>query len=214
MCIRDRNRIEQNNRKSNFELDGIPANVTQDQLAPTVVKIINSIVPDKLTLNDVEACHRLGSKKKPAPTIVRMKRNHVDMVRINRKKLHDVAEKVNLPVGTNIWVNYNLSPNMRVIDFNARKLVKDKVIAEAWFANAAVKIKCLNGKVLKIDHEKDLFDAFPTYEHFTFDTSFFESIADRDMERYDDLGDISNFDDELISYVNSNIGLLEQTPAN
>ena len=206
------NRIEQNHRKSNFELDGIPASVTHDQLAPTIVKIVNTIVPEteKLTVKDVEACHRLPSRRKPAPTIVRMKRNHVDLIHTNRKKLKDVAGKVNLPNGTNIFVNHNLSPNMRVVDFNARKLVKEKVIAGAWFSNASVRIKCLNDQVLKINHKKDLFDAFPRYENFSFDTSFFESIEDRDMEKYDDLADMHDFDGELASYVNSNISLLEQ----
>ena len=37
------NRVEQNHRKSNLELDGIPQSVSQDELAPTVVKIYNAI---------------------------------------------------------------------------------------------------------------------------------------------------------------------------
>ena len=204
------NKIEQNNRKSNFELDGIPDSIKQDQLAPTIVDIVNTILPEKVTLNDVEACHRLQSRRKPAPTIVRMKRNQVDLIRTNRKKLHDVAGKVNFPNGTHIFVNYNLSPNMRVVDFNARKLLKEKLIAGTWFSNASVRVKCFNGTVLKMDHEKDLFDAFPGYENFTFDTQFYENIEDLDIEKYDDLHGIDSFDDELTKYVNSNLSLLEQ----
>ena len=99
---------------------------------------------------------------------------------------------------------------MRVVDFNARKLLKEKLIAGTWFSNASVRVKCFNGTVLKMDHEKDLFDAFPGYENFTFDTQFYENIEDLDIEKYDDLHGIDSFDDELTKYVNSNLSLLEQ----
>ena len=48
-----------------------------------------------------------------------------------------------------------------------------------------------------MDHENELFDAFPGYENFTFDTQFYESIEDRDIENYDDLHGIDGFDGEL-----------------
>ena len=40
---------------------------------------------------------------------------------------------------------------------------------------------------------------------------FFESIEDRDIEKYDDLADMHDFDADLSSYVNENLSLLEQT---
>ena len=78
------NRVEQNHRKSNLELDGIPQSVTQEELAPTVVKIYNAISGKKLEVDDVEAVHRLHSKKNPKPVIVRMKRNFIDTVHKNK----------------------------------------------------------------------------------------------------------------------------------
>ena len=181
------NRNEQNSRKANFELDGIPESITQDQLAPNIVEIVNTISNEKITLNDVEACHRLRTAKKPSPTIVKMKRNHVEMIRKNKKNLMGIGNKVNSLNGSKIFMNYNLSPSMRTIDFNARKLLKEKLVSGAWFSNSSVRIKCLDGRVINIDHEHDLFDSFPSYEGFTFDTVFYDRVANHDMEQYDDL---------------------------
>ena len=109
------NRIDQNHRKNNFEISGIPPGVNHADLKATVVDMINNISDDKITTNNVEACHRLGSRKTPAPTIVRMSRNLVDSVMKN-----------------------NLSPNMKKIESNARQLLRDEWIAGTSFSNASV----------------------------------------------------------------------------
>jgi polyhydroxyalkanoate synthesis regulator phasin len=199
VCLRDRvhtledrlirverqvNRVEQNNRKNNVEFDGIPDNVTQEELAPTVVNIVNAVGDVKIGVNDVEAVHRLHSKRSPKPVIVKLKRNVIDSVRENRKKLKDVARNLNLR-GGGIFLNHNLSPNMKTIEFNARKLLKDGLVGGVWFSNASVRIKCLNGKTLSLDHEIDLFEAFPCYEGFSFDTNFYDKILNDDlMDQY------------------------------
>ena len=79
------NSLEQNQRKSNIEFDGIPAHIPQENLAATVTNIVNSIVEEdnKITSKDVEAVHRLHSKRSPFPTIVRLKRNVIDNIRRN-----------------------------------------------------------------------------------------------------------------------------------
>ena len=177
---RQLNRVEQNHRKSNLEFDGIPQSVTQDELKTTVVKIVNSISPSKIDVNDVEAVHRLPSKRNPQPVIVRMKRNHIDLVHDNRKKLKNIGESLDLQ-GSGIYVNHNLSPNMKTIEFNARKLLRDGLISGVWFANMSVRIKCLNGKVLSIGHEFDLYENFPAYENFSFDCDFYERVLNNDM---------------------------------
>ena len=135
------NKLEQNHRKSNFELDGIPANIRQEDLAKTVTDIVNTIVDEKVSVKDVEACHRLPSKRSPAPTIVRMKINIIDDVWRNKKKLAEVSQKLNFPPNTKIFVNPNMSPSMRSLHFHARKLKKDGKISDAWYSNAAVRIK-------------------------------------------------------------------------
>ena len=111
VCLRDRvrilenrvvkverqvNRVEQNGRKNNLEFDGIPQSINQDKLRETVVKIVNDISDEKIEMKDVEAVHRLHSKRNPKPVIVRMKQNVIDSVRENRRKLKDVGRRLNI----------------------------------------------------------------------------------------------------------------------
>jgi hypothetical protein len=182
------NRIEQNGRKSNFEVDGIPTNVQQEHLASKVVDIVNSIADEKITVKDVEACHRLRSKQSPPPTIVRMKRNFIDDIMKNKKKLAGLDKNLNFPDGTKIFLNPNLSPSMRSLHFNARRLKKDNKIADTWFSNAAVKIRHLDGSFLKVEHEFELYTAFPNYE-FSFDTSLYDRVLNSDMEDWEYMGE-------------------------
>ena len=190
------NKLEQNHRKSNFELDGIPANVRHEDLSKTVTDIVNTIVDEKVSVQDVEACHRLPSKRSPAPTIIRMKRNIIDDVWKNKKKLAEVAQKLNFPPNTKIYANPNMSPSMRSLHFHARKLKKDGKITDAWYSNAAVRIKHLDGTTARIEHEMDLYDQFQQYE-FDFDTSLYDRVLNPDVEDYEHLYDYDDHRDNL-----------------
>ena len=77
---------------------------------------------------------------------------------------------------------------MRNLSFNARKLKKDCKIADTWYSNAAVKIKHLDGSFLKVEHEFELYRAFPNYE-FSFDTSLYDRVLNSDLEDYEYLGE-------------------------
>ena len=63
----------------------------------------------------------------------------------NTKSLKDVAQRLNYPQDSKIYVNDNLSPNMRTIHFNARNMKKAGIIEDTWFSNAAVRLKLKNG---------------------------------------------------------------------
>ena len=79
-------KMDQNHRKNNIELDGIPGNIKDDNLKQNVVKIFKDITKEDVTEKDLEACHRLSSKKNPKPTIVRASRNLLDKVRRSRNR--------------------------------------------------------------------------------------------------------------------------------
>ena len=192
---RTTNKIDQNHRKNNIELDGIPNTVKDSDLTDTVVEIFKDITKENITVKDIEACHRLASKKSPKPTIVRASRNLLDKVRRNKKSLKDIAARFNYPRGTHVYVNENLSPNMRSIHFNARKLKKAGIIDDTWFSNAAVRIKLKNGEQLVATHESDLYEVSPLYEEFSFDTEFYDRIFNVDIEKMDDL--IGDFAEEV-----------------
>lgn len=185
------NNTDQNHRKNNVEIDGVPSSVGDDDLRAVVATLINHVVDSDVAVDDIEVAHRLFSKSTPKPTIVRLKRNIIQELRSKeaKTKLKAVADRMGFPRGTKIYVNDNLSPNMRSLAYNARVLKSHKLIAETWFSNAAVRIKrSPTSKPIKVTHEKDLVDLFPDFEYFTFDMDFHRQIAENeDVERYDSL---------------------------
>ena len=88
---------------------------------------------------------------------------------------------------TKIFLNDNLSPDMRTIYFNARMLKKVGIIEDTWFSNAAVRMKLKSGGTIVVTHESELFEAFPQYGNFSFDTEFIDRIINDDLEKMDDL---------------------------
>ena len=59
------NNLDQYNysRRNNVEISGIPQSVSDNQLEEKVVDILKAIDVN-ITTNEIEACHRLGKKKK------------------------------------------------------------------------------------------------------------------------------------------------------
>ena len=198
------NNTEQNNRKNNIEVDGIPSFVTDEDLRGVVATLFNHIAESDITIGDIEVAHRLYSKSSPKPTIVRLKRNIIEELKSKeaRRKLKDIAAKMNFPRGTQIFLNDNQSPSMRSLSYNARLLKSNNIIFDTWFSNAAIRIKRTpTAKPIKVTHEKDLVDAFPEFEHFTFDMNFYRRLQDEEnINQYDDLEgyDLAEEEDETI----------------
>ena len=192
------NTTEQNQRKNNVEIAGIPANIGDGMLRSTVANIINHVTVSEVTEADIEATHRLFSKKSPKPTIVRIKRNLIDEIKSkdNKEKIKEIPTKLGFPNGTRIFFNDNQSPNMKELAFNARLLKTQGKISDTWFSNAAVRIRCFDeDKARKITHKQDLYNLFPNFSDFTFDREFYQRIEeDKEIDRYDDLeGAWSNY---------------------
>ena len=57
------NNLDQYSRRNNVEISGIPQSVSDNQLEEKVVDILKAI-DVSITTNEIEACHRLGKKKK------------------------------------------------------------------------------------------------------------------------------------------------------
>ena len=138
------NCTEQNNRKNNIEIEGIPANVSDERLKSVVADLLNRIVDRQIREDDIEAVHRLFSKRQPQPTIVRMRRNLIDEVKSKdaKSKLKGISKLMKFPLGTQIYINDNLSPSMKNLAYNARLLKTHKLVEDVWFSNAAVRTQC------------------------------------------------------------------------
>ena len=116
----------------------------------------------------------------------------------NRRHVHNILEQSKdftkvkteaLGIGKcRLFVNNNLTPKLKNLGFNCRKLKRLNLIENTWSFNGVAKIKLLNGHVKKISHELDLFKEFPHFEDFSFDVDFlanteeFEEWADYDLE--------------------------------
>ena len=201
------NNTDQNHRKNNVEIEGIPSYVEDKELRAVVATLFNHIADSDIDIDDIEVAHRLYSSSTPKPTIVRLRRNHIDEIRTKeaKTKLKGIAERMGFPKGTRLYINDNQSPNMRSLAFNARLLKNHNVISETWFSNAAVRIKRTpTSKPIKITHEKDLVEQFPDFDHFTFNMELYRQLEENeDVERYDTLhGYDRESDDDLFDFIN------------
>ena len=178
---------QQNSRKNNLELDGIPDSISQELLIPTVSKIFNNLGV-KCEESDIEVAHRLPTKKRPQPVIIRSKRNILGEVVKKRKNLSQAVNGI-FPPNTKIYANDNLSPYMRTLAYNCRLLKNAEEISDCWTSNGVLKVKTLSDDVIKIGHEVDVFKISPQFEGFTFDKTFCNDMLSEEnqINAYDDL---------------------------
>ena len=76
------NHLDQYSRRNNLEIQGIPANITDDELEGKVINIF-SCLGIEVKRSDIEDCHRLGYAN-PKNTIVRF---------ANRKFIYQALDK-------------------------------------------------------------------------------------------------------------------------
>ena len=182
---RNMNLNQQNSRKSNLEIDGIPNDILQNNLKKTVTDIINALNIDCIE-SDIEVVHRLGGNQVPKTTIMKAKRSLIDAIVDKRKDLASVPEKVEFPENTKLFVRNNLCPHMKTLDYNCRLLKKKELIKDTWSFNGILKVLLDNEQIYKISHDVDLYKLFPDFEEFTFDRNFCQNREN------DDLGDWVN----------------------
>ena len=182
---RNMNLNQQNSRKNNIEIDGIPDNISQHNLKKTVTEIIKALNID-CTENDIEVVHRLGGNQTPKTTIMKAKRSLIDEIVDKRRDLVSVPEKVNFPETSKLFVRNNLCPHMKSLDYNCRLLKRRYLIKDTWSFNGILKVLLENEQSFKISHEVDLYKLFPEFEDFTFDMNFCQNREN------DDLGDWLN----------------------
>ena len=146
-------------------------------LKTKVVELFNNMgVP--CSTGDIEVIHRLGGKKVPKPVILRARRDFLDEVLHKRKNLAKMNFTVlGFPEGTKVYLNNNLSPQMRTLAYNCRNLKRDGLIDDTWVFNSALNILTHDNKTHTIYHEIELYRLFKEYSKFTFDTSFYETLS-------------------------------------
>ena len=127
MVSRKQLRDNQYGRLENVEIGGIPPNVQDTDLQPTVINILKKIDVN-VSKKDITACHRLGFEKKNA--IVRFT-NHqtADKVFANVSKITD-ADVSDVAGTGRIYINSNLCPEFKKIHHKLKLLKKAGKLAQ------------------------------------------------------------------------------------
>lgn len=164
--------LQQYLRRNNVEICGIPQDVNHNDLEKTVLKIAESIGVD-MSEKDIEACHRLQTKKDQIPqkTIVRLvNRKLCDQLHLNKFKLRDKKGNAKtmlneIGIHGSIYINTNLCPYMKFLWGSCKKLHVQKLIHRFWVYNGFVFIVVEeNGQKFKINHIDNLKSIFPDYD--------------------------------------------------
>ena len=154
------NNVDQYSRRNNVEMSGISQSVSDNQLEEKVVDILKAIDVN-ITSNEIEACHRLGKKKKNV--IIRViNRKHCLKALRNKKKLKSIDKNAMGIPNVNLFIIENLTPGNSKIAFNWQKLKRDCEIEKCYTINGIALI-AKNNKLMKIYHLKDLQEPFPEY---------------------------------------------------
>jgi chromosome segregation ATPase len=173
-------RSQQNSRKFNVEIDGIPLEVGDepDKLEEVVLKLFEKMdIPCES--KDIDAIHRLPSKtpEKGKGTIVRLHRRKLRYsILTNKAKLKHLCEW-NLDIAglnneSKIFVKPNLCPYYKTLAYNCRVLKRNGLIASTSVDDdGTVKIKTLENEHVKILHETKLRQWFPDFRWFKFSAS-------------------------------------------
>ena len=130
----------QHGRLEQLVIQGIPVEVTHENLENVCTDILNDIKDHKVTSRDISACHRL--KKDSDLTILRfINRKDVDDCISNRKKLENINKEARgLPPGAKIYVRENLSPYMGKLAYHCRVLKRKNLIDKVTTFKGVVKI--------------------------------------------------------------------------
>ena len=129
------NHLDQQSKRNNLEIQGVPANITDDELEGKVVGIF-SCLGIEVKGSDIEDCHRIGYAN-PKNTIFRF---------FNRKSCYQALdEKMDLrkldsrrlgfnPVKT-LYFSENLTPTNQLLAWKCRELKRASMIysqCSAW----------------------------------------------------------------------------------
>ena len=127
------NNVDHNSRRNNVEIPGILQSVSNNQLEEKVLDILKAIDVN-IIKNEIEACHRLGKKKKNV--ILRfINRKHCLKALRNKKKLKPIDKNaIGIPNG-NLFISENLTPANSKLAFNCKKLKRDGEIEKCYTIN-------------------------------------------------------------------------------
>ena len=150
----------QYSKRECLEVAGIPKSVKQNELEDKVLRIFKKFSSD-IPSDNIEACHRVGrhnnviikfSKRKDCQQIFSVKK---DLSKLDMKE-------VDLPEGTQIFVNQSLCPYYKSLWSKSKKLRSLGKIHSFFISNSTIKIKLQeNSNPESITHSSEFDKFFP-----------------------------------------------------
>ena len=157
------NHLDQYSRRNNFEIQGIPVNVTDDELEGKVIDIL-SCLGIEVKGSDIEDCHRRGYAN-PKNTVIRFVKCKFSYQALDKKmELHKLDRK---RLGFNPVKTYfseNLTPTNQLLAWKCRELRRVSMIHSAWSAWGVIRIRrTANERALSIKNDNDLKSIYPDF---------------------------------------------------
>ena len=158
------NHLDQYIRRNNLEIQGIPANVTDDELEGKVIDIF-SCLGVEVKGSDIEECHRLGYVN-PKNTIVRFVNRKFCYQALDKKMdLHKLdSRRLGFNPVKTLYFSENLTPTNQLLAWKCRELKRASKIHSTWSASGVIKIRrTANERALSIKNDNDLKSIYPDF---------------------------------------------------
>ena len=155
--------LDQYTRRESLVISGINANIKQENLEYTVLKILRTIGLNTISSYEITACHRLQNKndRYPPRTIVRFtNRKIVEHCLRNRDLLLYKKKELNM----NLRFYEHLTDNNELVLKECSILLKYGIIKSYFIRNGFVKIVVAEGdRPFKVIHPHILYDKFKDF---------------------------------------------------
>lgn len=155
--------VAQRSRENNIEFQGIDNLIEDTVLEGTVIKLMSAMEIECFPW-DIQGCHRLPARKGSLtkPVIVKfISRKKPELIVSNRSKLNCNLSHIDGLGSSSIYVNLNLSPYFKRLDYFCRRLKKEGKVDFCSISHTNATIK-FSEKYHKICHIQDLKELFPT----------------------------------------------------
>ena len=158
------NHLDQYSRRNNLDIQGIPANITDDELEGKVIDVF-SCLGIEVKGSDMEDCHRLGyaNSKNTIVRFVNRKFRYqaldtkIDLHKLDSRRLGFNPVKI-------LYFSKKLTPTNQLLTWKCRYLKGASMIHSIWSARDVIKIRrTANERALSIKNDNDLKSAYPDF---------------------------------------------------
>ena len=158
------NHLDQYSRRNNLEIQGIPANITDDKLEGKVIDIF-SCLGIEVKGSDIEDCHRLGYAN-PKNKIIRFVNRKFCYQALDKKMdLHKLdSRRLGFNPVKTLYFSENLTPTNQLLAWKCRELKRASMIHSTWSARGVIKIRrTANERAVSIKNDNDLKSLYPDF---------------------------------------------------